>query len=656
MISVLKDKFKFKQNDRFFKYCICLFFVFCAFVIKNNIFASTFSIDDYKIDAYILDNGDLKVSEYLKYDFTESVNGVYRDILYKYSYADQKDTMNATSKRYQATNIDDVVVYASNDGFNDMHILNLENEENLANGDTNVYSVQNKVEDGYRKYIKVYMPASKDDYKYVRYDYIIKNALVKYNDASELYWNFVGKDWSSYIANLDINIYWNNEENINNIKVYPHSYGKIGNVEKYSNHARINFNNIYSQTAADVRIVLPNDVLISASKTYNQNYDYSNLINIENKMTSTRKLYMLSSKLIVVLIIYAVGMFAYVAYKSNKLSSKNVKKYKKVDYYRDIPDGFSLEEFNIIQSKYNGFSNSNLFLANILNLINDKYIILDSKKKEKVLFSDSKYKYNLALNENKDFSNLSEYSLTIVNMLFNNEVKQNTDISQFKYKSIDLNDRLSKLSYGIKNKYQTYCLSLNKKLNKKFHDKVKFSEFKITIGIILFLVLVVLLIAIRLIISTSNISALVTTIFMLIPYFMVLSLIISYTTRIKDIYVDSYNNLLGLKKYLNDYSLIKDRYPIELVLWEKYLVFASLFGIAEKVSKEFKEELLNQGCTEDYINSNYPVYMMAMNSNSLSNTIASSTSNYSSGSSSSGGFSGGGGGRRWPEAAVVLFN
>src|SRR5699024_5125469 len=46
---------------------------------------------------------------------------------------------------------------------------------------------------------------------------------------------------------------------------------------------------------------------------------------------------------------------------------------------------------------------------------------------------------------------------------------------------------------------------------------------------------------------------------------------------------------LGLKKYLNDYSLIDERHPEEVRFWDYYLIYASIFGIADKVAKTFKE-------------------------------------------------------------------
>jgi len=48
-------------------------------------------------------------------------------------------------------------------------------------------------------------------------------------------------------------------------------------------------------------------------------------------------------------------------------------------------------------------------------------------------------------------------------------------------------------------------------------------------------------------------------------------------------------NLLGFKKYLMDFTLVNERVPKEVHLWDDYLVFATLFNCADAVVKQFKE-------------------------------------------------------------------
>ena len=47
--------------------------------------------------------------------------------------------------------------------------------------------------------------------------------------------------------------------------------------------------------------------------------------------------------------------------------------------------------------------------------------------------------------------------------------------------------------------------------------------------------------------------------------------------------------VIGLKKYLEDFSLIAERGINETVIWQDYMIYAALFGIADKVMKEFEK-------------------------------------------------------------------
>lgn len=105
--------------------------------------------------------------------------------------------------------------------------------------------------------------------------------------------------------------------------------------------------------------------------------------------------------------------------------------------------------------------------------------------------------------------------------------------------------------------------------------------------------------------------------------------------------------LAGLKKFLVEFSRMHEKQPIEVNMWKYYLVFASIYGIAKEVSKQFEKlypELLKE--TED-VNSNsvFWTYMWINNitttSVSAASAARSAAQSYSSGG---GGFSSGGGG------------
>ena len=101
--------------------------------------------------------------------------------------------------------------------------------------------------------------------------------------------------------------------------------------------------------------------------------------------------------------------------------------------------------------------------------------------------------------------------------------------------------------------------------------------------------------------------------------------------------------IAGLKKYLLDYTLIKEREAIEVNLFEYYLIFAQMLGIAKKVAKQFKElypDMIEQTCFASYDNFYY-INLCTSSGIASANTAKTRAESYSSGG---GGFSSGGGG------------
>lgn len=111
---------------------------------------------------------------------------------------------------------------------------------------------------------------------------------------------------------------------------------------------------------------------------------------------------------------------------------------------------------------------------------------------------------------------------------------------------------------------------------------------------------------------------------------------------------------MGLKRFLLDFSSIEEKQVIEVKLWEEYLMFASILGIADEVEKQ-----IGKLCPEfnQYSNIDYTYTMLATRTfmyggvrSAASAYSAAHSSSFSGGGGSSsfggggGGFSGGGGG------------
>jgi uncharacterized membrane protein len=116
------------------------------------------------------------------------------------------------------------------------------------------------------------------------------------------------------------------------------------------------------------------------------------------------------------------------------------------------------------------------------------------------------------------------------------------------------------------------------------------------------------------------------------------------------VFYDRWNNF---KKYLLDYSLIKERPPASIQVWGKYIVYATALGCADEVRKNmvkyFKDENVSNEVLNDlavlYLANNYGFgYMFYPHVSAHIDTPDISGSFGDIGGPGSGGFGGGGGG------------
>ena len=101
--------------------------------------------------------------------------------------------------------------------------------------------------------------------------------------------------------------------------------------------------------------------------------------------------------------------------------------------------------------------------------------------------------------------------------------------------------------------------------------------------------------------------------------------------------------LKGLKNYLKDYTKIADRRAIEVELFEEYLMYAQIFGIAKSVRKDFEKlypDMIEQTSIRSYDDLDY-IWYMSSRTITRAQSAKSAAESYSAGG---GGFSAGGGG------------
>ena len=113
--------------------------------------------------------------------------------------------------------------------------------------------------------------------------------------------------------------------------------------------------------------------------------------------------------------------------------------------------------------------------------------------------------------------------------------------------------------------------------------------------------------------------------------------------------------LLGLKKFLQDFTLMGEKDTIEVILWQDYMIYGALFGIADKVAEQLRDinpDLFAEVMDYDYMTMHQLLFQTRLLSAAITNSKASvaaeaaqqSARGFGGGTSfgGGGGFSGGG--------------
>ncbi len=500
-------------------------------------------------------------------------------------------------------------------------------------------------------------------------EYKVEDAVHKYADCAELYWQFVGSDFEVSAESITGTIKL--PANINQkdeIKVWGHT--KYLNGEIYVtdlNTVEFVVKNYKSKNYVEARLAMPTYLFGDIQSESNTN-ELDNIIEEEtkwaNEANARRKVRDRNLTIVIIAAIVFNVVIVVLSFRTIKKSKQVLKENPKIkpeqelEYYRDLPDknATPLESVFIFKKGYSQMYLSSVFSSTILDLTLKGYLKLEQE--------DKTIKIELT---QKDTADLQEDEKRVIELL---KLASKDNIITMKGLEKYIKNHTDKLT-SLETKFEEISKdeANNKgKFDKKIADKAGIYIAKLT-GYI-FLLAVSFMATMMSIGFTADIvneklidCCLISGLFAII---ITIRNIILNSKLIKSFNgftqkgVNEQEEWRAFKKYMEDFSYLNEKEVPELVLWEKYLVYATAFGIADKVLKQLKvkyPELNNQDTLNNMI-----LFNAMYNSNGFNtgfiNSINASTSRmysttYSSGSGSGGGFSGGGGfGGRWrrPEA------
>ncbi len=520
--------------------------------------------------------------------------------------------------------------------------------------------------------------------------YRVNDVVKGYKDCQEFYWQFIGKDENQIPAKKVTGkiILPTGVASDDNLRVWGH--GQLNGYINKNGNKEVDFNidNLEAGAMLETRVVTKENVFNIEPK--NINY-FNTILNEETKWSedteynaSEAKTFMYI-KVCVYIIICLFIIYKIIKYK--KMLNKEQEKIKinKLNYFRDIPrENDSTPTEAVYLYKYN---KERLDTAKVQRQAISA-VILDLCLKKKIsLRIDGEKVYVNIIGEQ---SGLKKDELEIYKLL--------KSVSKSEFEIGELNDYATKNYAKYSNSVNTmvneareslYKLKLIDKADEKLYSQAVTSKNKADgiKWIYIFLIYNHFFMQIPIIkeaiisemgigFSNNVITFLIKILPMIVLWCYELTLKNKLTKKISVLTQqgsDEKEQWKGLANFMKDYSKIKDKGVLDLVLWEKYLVYAVAFDISKDVIEELKasypevfieEKWKDENFRKEYpimdfvcnpIYTNHrdfdPVSSIDKNVNRAMNTANREISRHSSSSSSGsgGGFTSGGGGR-WRSA------
>ena len=474
--------------------------------------------------------------------------------------------------------------------------------------------------------------------------YTVVDAIGKYNDYAELYWQFIGEDFEVDADKITGTITLpSNAESEEDIKVWGHTENLNGEIYVTdTDKIKFQLENFDAGRYVEVRVLFPTEMIESTGRVYNEDrYDdvikeetrWANQANLRRQWEEIKDEVVATFVIFVILALCIIFIEKAVKYGKKLSSIKKFVPEQKLDYFRDLPEKDTTpgEAVYILKEPYNAFSRhfGKIFSATLLDLKLKDYIDLRVEKTDK-----NKDKIYLKKLKESD-SNLKSDERRILDFAYKAFGKK----TEVEMKTLE--QYIEKHPAGVEALINGCLKAIESQLKEsKMFDKKQKEEFSNYAGL-----------------SGVYYVFAIVTLFWAFPLAIILlinGLICGSIKKRANVLtqkgVDSKEKWKGLKKYMEDFSLLNEKEIPAIEVWEHYLVYATAFGIADKVLKQLKTIYPNIDELDSIHTSTYMYFMYHSNfETSFSSSISSSiSSSYSSATGGGGGFSGGG--RWWPEA------
>lgn len=362
-------------------------------------------------------------------------------------------------------------------------------------------------------------------------EYVVTDFIKSYTDYDGTNFMFINPDMSTFPTDGHINILLQNGTMLTEENCAIWGFGYDGYIEFENGSVNAWTTSSLSKSNSMIVMLRLNKGIISPKTSVSKSFEtvknraFEGSDYLDNELDEVG-IFATVIGLIILLFSHLLVIFVIVLFIKRKRSIK--KFYKQTEYFRDVPNGGNISVSHYLaQNFYVAKEESHIIGALILSMIN-KGCIEPLTEENVGFFGRVKQSVNLKLIKEPDA--LAEISLynTLINAAGEDGILQEKELEKYSYKNPET---ILGIIRGIRNNGKDTFIS-QKGFLKGAGRSIK---------------------------------------------------------KLSDNGKKELREVMGLKKYLEEFTLIDERDISETVIWKEYLVYATLFGNAEKVLNQFKQ-------------------------------------------------------------------
>ncbi len=610
-------------------------------LVPQKVFAVNYDITDQLIKAEIQTNGDLKITELIVMDGT--FNGYEKTLSYANPLLEDNLSSTENNSLYNASGLEllsikgKYVNEVSFDTFNDSDFNTFNLVTYASNGDKAKYTTT------YNNFGYTYRLYYQANNKKVAFliSYLIKRAVVLHSDVAELYWNFITPNDYDDLNNVKVEVLLPTKDSSDDFRFWAHG-DLSGEINKINDNTGVlaTIDHMDSSSTLDIRLTFAKDLITDLSTIKkDNNSNLEDIITIEEqrakvandlreKLKNTRRFGIVST---IIMYIAIILLTIYIYYKYGKSPKSSY--YSK--YNREFIDDYNVEVIDYLMHRK---ITPNAMSASIMNLVYKKNLsvneIINTKSPKK-----KEYKFTL---ENTD--NINESEKILIEFLFD-KVGNNSLNTENKKEFTTLELKSYAKSTKTCDKFiSSYTAWKNEVTNAGIKENFYSTSAtpKIIGAIVIALSYLVFMFNITR--GTEFLPAYL-LIFVAMGFLFYCIFVIKKTPKGSE----HYTRWNAFKNFLDDFGAFELKELPEIILWERYLVYATIFGLADKVEKSMNVKIKEiDASTYNYYPSfvylNFTPSINSSVTSAINNAYSSQRANYAnthSSSSSGGGFGGG---------------